>query len=116
MGVGKKIRRPIFTHILQSDIKPDNLLLCEHNVVKIVDFGVSEMFVKKGDDTLKSTAGSPAFMPPELLRVSYSEKNIAGKAADIWSMGVTLYCLVHGYVPFADDNLLALYEAIQHDQ
>jgi serine/threonine protein kinase len=50
------------------DIKPDNVLLSDNNTVKIVDFGVSEMFVK-GNDALKSTAGSPAFVPPELLSV-----------------------------------------------
>ena len=45
------------------DIKPDNLLLSKDEVLKIVDFGVSEIFVK-GNDRLKKSAGSPAFMAP----------------------------------------------------
>lgn len=38
-----------------------------------------------------------------------------GKAADIWSLGVTLYCLLHGHCPFEDLNIIALYEKILHD-
>jgi serine/threonine protein kinase len=45
------------------DIKPDNLLLSNEGVLKIVDFGVSEIFVK-GNDKMKKSAGSPAFMAP----------------------------------------------------
>ena len=50
--------------IAHRDIKPDNMLLSKDGTVKIVDFGVSEMF-SKGNDKLKNTAGSPAFYPPE---------------------------------------------------
>ncbi|KAI7905300.1 kinase-like domain-containing protein [Cokeromyces recurvatus] len=102
-----------YNDIVHRDIKPDNLLLADNNVLKIVDFGVSEMFVK-GDDALQSTAGSPAFMPPELCTAKRNPV-VSGKAADIWSMGVTLYCLVHGHVPFANDNILDLYKMIECD-
>nr|CAG8547749.1 10330_t:CDS:10 [Entrophospora candida] len=95
------------------DIKPDNLLLSKDDILKIVDFGVSEIFVRGNDKTTKS-AGSPAFMAPELCKAHHGE--ISGKAADIWSMGVTLYCLVFGRLPFEKDNILELYESIKnHD-
>ncbi|KAG0174033.1 hypothetical protein DFQ28_008895 [Apophysomyces sp. BC1034] len=98
--------------IVHRDIKPDNLLLSQDNVLKIVDFGVSEMFVK-GNDKLKKSAGSPAFMAPELCVAHHGE--ISGKAADIWSMGITLYCLVYGRPPFTSTNLVELYEMIKSD-
>jgi [calcium/calmodulin-dependent protein kinase] kinase len=100
--------------VVHRDIKPDNLLLTEDDVLKVVDFGVSEMFEKQSDMMTAKSAGSPAFMPPELCVAKHGD--ISGKAADIWSMGVSLYCLRFGRIPFERPGVLELYEAIKHDQ
>ena len=99
--------------VAHRDIKPDNLLLTEDDELKIVDFGVSEMFEKSSDSLSTKSAGSPAFLPPELCVAKHG--NISGKAADIWSMGVTLYCLAFGHVPFEKTNILELYRSITDD-
>ena len=57
--------------------------------MKIVDFGVSEMFEKDTEMTTAKSAGSPAFMPPELCVAKHGE--VSGRKADIWSIGVTLF-------------------------
>ena len=100
--------------VVHRDIKPDNLLLTADDVLKIVDFGVSEMFEKDSAMKTAKSAGSPAFLPPELCISKHGD--VSGKAADIWSMGVTLYCLRFGKIPFEKTGVLDLYESIKHDK
>ncbi|KAE8144200.1 kinase-like domain-containing protein, partial [Aspergillus avenaceus] len=99
--------------IVHRDIKPDNCLITSDDVLKVVDFGVSEMFEKDSDMFTAKSAGSPAFLPPELCVVKHGD--VSGKAADIWSMGVTLYCLRYGRLPFEKQSIFELYEAIKND-
>lgn len=99
--------------IIHRDIKPDNLILTDDDCLKIVDFGVSELFKKGTQMYTAKSAGSPAFLPPELCRVGHGD--ISGQAADIWSMGITLYCLCFGSLPFNYTGVLQLYEAIRND-
>ncbi|PGG96626.1 CAMKK/CAMKK-META protein kinase [Polytolypa hystricis UAMH7299] len=99
--------------IVHRDIKPDNCLLTSDDVLKIVDFGVSEMFEKDSEMYTAKSAGSPAFFPPELCVVRHGD--VSGRAADIWSMGVTLYCLRYGRIPFPKESILEMYEAIRSD-
>ncbi|KAK1773603.1 kinase-like domain-containing protein [Copromyces sp. CBS 386.78] len=99
--------------VIHRDIKPDNLLLTQDDVLKIVDFGVSEIFEKTDEMKTAKPAGSPAFLPPELCA---KHGDVSGRAADIWSMGVTLYCLRYGKLPFACDNQLEMWEAIKTEE
>ncbi|OXV09372.1 hypothetical protein Egran_02865 [Elaphomyces granulatus] len=100
--------------IVHRDIKPDNCLLTNEDVLKVVDFGVSQMFAKDSDMYTAKSAGSPAFLPPELCVVKHGD--VSGKAADIWSMGVTLYCLRYGRIPFEKQSIFELYESIKNDE
>ncbi|KAI9342765.1 kinase-like domain-containing protein [Zopfochytrium polystomum] len=103
--------------IVHRDIKPANLLLSADNVVKISDFGVS-VFVGTGDESepssasyaleLAKTAGSPAFFAPELCAVAME----VGAAIDMWALGVTLFCLIFGRVPFIAENEFELFHVI----
>ncbi|KAF9112830.1 hypothetical protein BGX27_002709 [Mortierella sp. AM989] len=100
--------------IIHRDIKPDNLLRSADGTLKIVDFGVSEMFSKKGYDVTSKSAGSPAFMAPEWCRHDHGE--LSGKPADVWSMGVTLYCMKYGRLPFRSSNVLDLNRIIREEE
>lgn len=71
---------------LDHDIKPDNILLSsDRKQIKIVDFGISAMFAKPGDDSSSQRLiGSPAFLSPELVSAS---RGSSGISSDIWAMG-----------------------------
>uniref|UniRef100_A0A0N5CG47 calcium/calmodulin-dependent protein kinase n=1 Tax=Strongyloides papillosus TaxID=174720 RepID=A0A0N5CG47_STREA len=100
-----------YQKIVHRDIKPSNLLLSETGQVKIADFGVSCEF--EGIDAfLTGTAGAPAFMAPEALTEDASHF-YSGRAQDIWSLGITLFCFVFGKVPFWDDYIIALHKKIK---
>jgi len=92
--------------VLHRDIKLDNILLDENRTVKICDFGVSR-FVKKGQ-VIKEQCGTPAYIAPEIIR----DKGYEGCYADIWSLGVVLYAMVTGTVPFKADNIEDLHKVI----
>jgi serine/threonine protein kinase len=96
--------------IAHRDIKPDNLLRGTDGFIKFVDFGVSEMF-EKGQDRSKKSAGSPAFFSPEMCTAQHGE--MSTKACDIWALGVTLFCLCFGKLPFVGHTILELYENIR---
>eukprot|EP00096_Caligus_rogercresseyi_P008932 TRINITY_DN2929_c0_g1_i1.p2 TRINITY_DN2929_c0_g1~~TRINITY_DN2929_c0_g1_i1.p2 ORF type:complete len:629 (-),score=156.70 TRINITY_DN2929_c0_g1_i1:1778-3664(-) len=101
-----------YQKIIHRDIKPSNLLRADDGLIKIADLGVCNEF--DGQDAfLTNTAGTPAFTPPEALSHKPGDEPFSGKAADIWSMGVTLYSIVYGKVPFHDENILALYNKIR---
>lgn len=109
--------------VIHRDIKADNLLLDEDDVLKIADFGVSELF-EQDNDVITKTAGSPSYMAPELAVISNGTlmplaatrdiptNSLSGRSADIWSMGVTLYYMLFGVLPFCADNVMDLYTHI----
>ncbi|KAI9104836.1 kinase-like domain-containing protein [Phlyctochytrium arcticum] len=96
--------------IAHRDIKPDNILVAEDGTIKIADFGVSEMF-DPSNDRLKTSAGSPAFSAPEVCIPHHGD--FSARACDVWAMGVTLYCMLFGTLPFNGRSIVELYESIR---
>ena len=75
-------------------------------MIKIVDFGLSN--THEGGRFLKTACGSPCYAAPEMI----AGKQYIGPKADVWSMGVILFALVCGYLPFEDSNTSVLYKKI----
>jgi maternal embryonic leucine zipper kinase len=90
------------------DLKPENLLLDDNQCLKLIDFGLCAKPKGGMENLLRTCCGSPAYAAPELCGKSY-----LGAEADLWSMGVLLYALLCGYLPFDDDNINLLYKKIQ---
>ncbi|OWB62110.1 nucleotide binding protein [[Candida] boidinii] len=102
--------------IIHRDIKPSNLLVSEDNIVKISDFGVSFAASLDGNNEfeLAKTAGTPAFLAPELCKTDGSEVKVTYKI-DIWALGVTLYCLLFGRLPFEAKSEFVLFDTINNE-
>jgi 5'-AMP-activated protein kinase catalytic alpha subunit len=92
--------------IIHRDLKPENLLLDAYHNIKIIDFGFGNTFHK--DRLLDTYCGSPYYAAPEMIKgIRY-----VGPEVDIWSMGVILYALLSGKLPFDAVNMTELYEKI----
>lgn len=93
-------------NIVHRDLKPENLLLDAKKNIKIVDFGLSNIYKENG--LLSTACGSPCYAAPEMI----AGKKYNGLNVDIWSSGVILFALICGYLPFDDDDTPVLYKKI----
>jgi non-specific serine/threonine protein kinase len=97
--------------IIHRDIKPDNIMMSNDRVIKILDFGVAKRSGSKSITEEGSTIGTRAYMSPE--QVSGEEID---QRSDIFSLGVVLYQLATGRMPFEGDHDAALVYSIVNEE
>lgn len=108
MGAMTYMHSHSFVH---RDIKPENFLLQNKErdaPVKVIDFGLATL-IKPGQK-LKTKAGTPYYVAPEVLKGSYDEK------CDIWSCGVIVYILLTGEPPFYGDSDKEILDAVKRGE
>ena len=92
--------------VVHRDLKPENLLLGKGNILKIVDFGLSNFF--DGVHYLSTPCGSPCYASPEMV----CGNDYNGFYIDVWSTGIILYAMIYGYLPFEDPDNEILFKKI----
>ena len=89
----------IFHFLVHRDLKLENVLLDAKGNVKLTDFGLSSTYY---NNIMRTFVGTPGYQPPEILSGSeYNEK------CDVWSLGVCLYAMLTGNLPFSTQNMNA---------
>lgn len=92
--------------VIHRDIKAENLLLDDQMRVKLIDFGLSNQYAP--GELLKTFCGSPTYTAPELIK----RQEYQGPEVDVWALGVLLYALVCGSLPFDGNSFQELFTKI----
>ena len=95
--------------IAHRDIKSENMIIEQKTKnLKIIDFGLSNTYGDKPNEMLSTACGSPCYAAPEML----SGKIYKGGGVDIWSVGVVLFSMICGYLPFHEETNKEMYKKI----
>lgn len=101
-------------NLSHRDLKLENILLADkkQTIVKLTDFGFVREFNPYKRQFLQTMCGTTAYMAPEVLR----NERYSGFAIDIWSLGVVLYAMLYGELPFDEDDDLKTKYKILHEE
>jgi 5'-AMP-activated protein kinase catalytic alpha subunit len=92
--------------MVHRDLKLENLLIDNKNILKIIDFGLCNYYNK--NNLLSTPCGSSCYASPEMI----SGKKYDGIMVDIWSTGIILYIMLCGFLPFDGENTDKMYDKI----
>ncbi|MET3698031.1 serine/threonine-protein kinase [Bacillus oleivorans] len=96
-------------HIVHRDIKPQNILIDKHDVVKITDFGIAMAISATAITQTNSVLGTVHYLSPEQAR-----GGMANKKSDIYSLGIVMFELLTGRLPFSGESAVSI--ALKHLQ
>lgn len=86
--------------VLHRDLKPQNVFLTENGSVKLIDLGVAKVLNEASMTATGTHLGTPAYMSPE----SFRDSSAVTAASDVWSLGVLIYTMATGQMPFSGSS------------
>ena len=103
--------------LYHGDLKPANVFLVDATdarprLLKVLDFGTTSPLEGIGDQTASTFFGSPAFVAPEQIQ----DPTIIDSRVDIWALGVLLYRMISGHLPFEADSVSGMIVAVVYDE
>ena len=99
--------------VVHRDLKPENIMYMESNdpnnfeEIKIIDFGLSKQLLNPDYALMKTLVGTPYYVAPEVLEGQY------GQECDCWSLGVIMYAVLSGCLPFYGRSTAEVFEKIK---
>ena len=108
--IAKGLREAHSNGVVHRDIKPSNLMLTRQGVLKIIDFGLAKLLEQETQTRSGKVTGTAAYMSPE-----QAQGKAADRRSDVWALGVVLYEMLTGRLPFHGDSTAALLYAIVYN-
>lgn len=109
MKIAEALSHAHENHIVHRDIKPHNILVTDDGIVKVTDFGIARAATTSTVTNTSNVIGSVHYFSPEQARGGYTDEK-----SDIYSLGVVMYEMVTGRVPFQGDSPISV--ALKHIQ
>lgn len=101
--IAEALRHAHANNIVHRDIKPQNILLTEEGIVKVADFGIARAATNSTITNTTNVIGSVHYFSPEQARGGYVDEK-----SDIYSLGIVMYEMITGIVPFDADNHISV--------
>ena len=98
-------------HIIHRDIKPQNIIMTRDGRVKVADFGIARVATGATIPATDNASGSVHYIPPEQAKSGYSNEQ-----SDIYSLGITMFEMLTGTVPFEADSAVSVALKQIHDE
>lgn len=107
--IGEALKHAHFNNIIHRDIKPQNIMINEDNMVKVTDFGIARAATSSTMTTTSKALGSVHYLSPEQARGAYTDEK-----SDIYSLGIVMYEMATGKLPYEGETPVSI--ALKHIQ
>ena len=89
--------------VAHRDLKAENVMILDDGLLKLLDFGLAKQDMVSHSYT-NANVGTSSYKAPELFSASSNDSGIANYTVDLWALGVLVYCMITGELPFGENE------------